>query len=71
MTRGGARKNSGVKPGPHGKKRCRSVALSADVWAFLALGEQSTNNRIESILRDCPAFVAWLEAQKPSRSDIC
>lgn len=59
MTRGGARQNSGIKPGPHGKRIDRSVALSVDVWAFLASNGQTPGSAIEDRVRASAAFRKW------------
>ena len=69
MPRGGARKNSGVKPGPHGKKIDRSVALSAGAWAFLASGGQTPGSAIEARVRASAAFKAWVKATTSGVTD--
>ena len=69
MPRGGARKNSGVKPGPNGKKIDRSVALSAGVWAFLASGGQTPGSAIEARVRASAAFKAWVKVTTSGVTD--
>jgi len=63
MTRGGARKGTGPKPGPGGTKIDKNTALTADVWAFHAANDESPGRSIEAMTRRNSAFKSWLKSQ--------
>lgn len=62
MPRGGKREGAG-RPAPYGeRKRGRSVALTAAVWAYVEAGDKSANEQIEAIVRRSPGFKAWAKS---------
>lgn len=59
--KGGARKNTGPKLGPHGKRIKRNICLTADVWAFLARDGDTASVAAESHVRKSAAFKTWMK----------
>lgn len=64
MTRGGARKNAGRKPGTSGPKGSVTLWLPADVSAFLETFGSERSNHIEKTVRKSAAFKSWLKGQE-------
>ena len=62
--RGGARKGTGPKHGPGGKRIDKNIALTADVWAFVTRDGETAGTSIEKHYRVLRAFKAWIEASK-------
>ncbi len=63
MTRGGARKNAGRKPGKSGPKGSVTLWLPADVSAFLETFGSERSSHVEKTVRKSAAFKAWLKEQ--------
>lgn len=64
MTRGGARKGAGRKPGKSGPKGSLTLWLAADVAAFLATFGDGRSDHVDKTLRKSAAFKTWLKAQR-------
>jgi len=57
--RGGARKGTGPKHGPGGKRIKRNIALTADVWAYLVRDGLTAGTAIETRIRSSKEFKSW------------
>jgi hypothetical protein len=69
--RGGARKGTGPKLGPGGKKIDRNTALTADVWAFHSQNDESPGKSIEAMTRRSAAFRAWKGDRDKNLPEAC